>query len=283
MWVLWTFIFAVVFIWLGHTWLTALRAKYEHTAESRLVLLLIAIGSCFLAPNMILQVAPQLGTVPIVVSSIVVALGLFSLLSFTAVNLWLAALTRSYDEKIGGLEEEEDSLIRSLEALRWKALHAPVERVSEQTVVARKKSPDDEIAALSKTVSDWEGAEGTARVRSLKVLEWKYETAAKGDSLLKSESERLRVLAESEEDEAKREQAKVRWALNKIELITREARAKGEMLGRDSRGSDKPHTDEDQMKMRQRLQDILREMQFARNEKAEFLRGKIRLTWRRRI
>ena len=80
MWVLWTFIFAVVSIWLGYTWLVALRAKYEHTAESRLILLLVAMGSCFLAPKLILQIAPQWGTVPVAVSSIAVALGLFSLL-----------------------------------------------------------------------------------------------------------------------------------------------------------------------------------------------------------
>ncbi len=283
MWVLWTFIFAVVSIWLGYTWLVALRAKYEHTAESRLILLLVAMGSCFLAPKLILQIAPQWGTVPVAVSSIAVALGLFSLLSFVVVNLWLAALTRGYDEKIVGLEEKEDDLIRRLEVLRWKALNAPAERVSEQKAVIRKASPEDETAVLRKTVHDWEGAEGTARVRALKVLEWKDETAAKGDSELKSELERLRVLAETEKDETKREQAKVRWALNKIELTTREARAKGESLGRDSQRNDKPHTDEDQMEMRQRLQDILRDMQSARAEKAEFLRSKIRLTWRRRI
>ena len=283
MWVLWTFIFAVVSIWLGYTWLVALRAKYEHTAESRLILLLVAMGSCFLAPKLILQIAPQWGTVPVAVSSTAVALGLFSLLSFVVVNLWLAALTRGYDEKIVGLEEKEDDLIRRLEVLRWKALNAPAERVSEQKAVIRKASPEDETAVLRKTVHDWEGAEGTARVRALKVLEWKDETAAKGDSELKSELERLRVLAETEKDETKREQAKVRWALNKIELTTREARAKGESLGRDSQRNDKPHTDEDQMEMRQRLQDILRDMQSARAEKAEFLRSKIRLTWRRRI
>ncbi len=283
MWVLWTFIFAVVSIWLGYTWLVALRAKYEHTAESRLILLLVAMGSCFLAPKLILQIAPQWGTVPVAVSSIAVALGLFSLLSFVVVNLWLAALTRGYDEKIVGLEEKEDDLIRRLEVLRWKALNAPAERVSEQKAVMRKASPEEETAVLRKTVHDWEGAEGTARVRALKVLEWKDETAAKGDSELKSELERLRVLAETEKDETKREQAKVRWALNKIELTTREARAKGESLGRDSQRNDKPHTDEDQMEMRQRLQDILRDMQSARAEKAEFLRSKIRLTWRRRI
>lgn len=283
MWVLWTFIFAVVSIWLGYTWLVALRAKYEHTAESRLILLLVAMGSCFLAPKLILQIAPQWGTVPVAVSSIAVALGLFSLLSFVVVNLWLAALTRGYDEKIVGLEEKEDDLIRRLEVLRWKALNAPAERVSEQKAVMRKASPEEETAVLRKTVHDWEGAEGTARVRALKVLEWKDETAAKGDSELKSELERLRVLAETEKDETKREQAKVRWALNKIELTTREARAKGESLGRDSQRNDKPHTDEDQMEMRQRLQDVLRDMQSTRAEKAEFLRSKIRLTWRRRI
>ena len=241
------------------------------------------MGSCFLAPKLILQIAPQWGTVPVAVSSTAVALGLFSLLSFVVVNLWLAALTRGYDEKIVGLEEKEDDLIRRLEVLRWKALNAPAERVSEQKAVMRKASPEEETAVLRKTVHDWEGAEGTARVRALKVLEWKDETAAKGDSELKSELERLRVLAETEKDETKREQAKVRWALNKIELTTREARAKGESLGRDSQRNDKPHTDEDQMEMRQRLQDILRDMQSARAEKAEFLRSKIRLTWRRRI
>lgn len=282
MWVLWTLVIVAFSVWLGHTWLVALRVKYQHTLESGLILCLIALASCFLSWRMIVQIAPQWGTLPVFVSSIAVAFGLFSLLSFTTVNLWLGVLTRGYDDRIGNLEEEEDRLLRRLEALRWKGVSVPSEAEHDQKGPARKAGPDDEIATLKKTVLDWEQAGGAARVRSLKVLEWKDEIASMGDAELKAESERLYALVESEPDEGKREQARARWALYRAESMARESRSRRESNQQEPRKDDKPRVGEDQMAMRQRLQDILREMQAARAEKAEFLRSKIRLTWRRR-
>ena len=281
MWVLWTLVIVAFSVWLGHTWIVALRNKYQHTLESRLVLFVIALVSWVLARQIALQVAPQLGMLPITVISTALAFGPFCLLSFIAVNMWLAALTRPYDEKIWNLEEEEDRLIRELEALRWKALSAPLDAEPDRKQAGSPDDPDDEIAKLNKIVLDWEQAGGAARVRSLKVLEWKEEISAKGDAELRSETERLWKTVEAEADEGRQEQARARWALCRAELMVRESRVRRESIPRETRKDDKPQIASDQMAMRQRLQDILREMQAVRAEKAEFLQKKIRLTWRR--
>ncbi len=287
MWVVWTLVILAVLLWLGAVWLSALVAKYSHSLESILVLALLGVASFWAGRQVVGQIAPEWELGPAIGASLAVGFVVFSLLSYVAVNLWLALLTKEHDQLIADLEEEEDRILRDLESMRWQSL-----RVGSSEAAMAKETPkvsprQDEAKELSDYVAGWEQEGGAARIRSLKVLEWKDEVSQKSKEGLQEHIRQQRQLAETETDDIKKEQARVRLALAKLEVLSRtpasdpkEPREPKEVLW--SRSQSPTLIDPDQSLLRQRLQDINRSISAARSDKTLFLRQKVSLRWRRR-
>ena len=104
--------------------------------------------------------------------------------------------------------------------------------------------------------------------RSLKVLEWKDEVSAKSEDDLRQFISQLRQVTETETDDIRKEQARVRLALAELEALSRTpARRIPRNRGvKDVRDQSPAPIDLDQSALRQRLQEINRCINVARSE-----------------
>ncbi|MGI6643551.1 MAG: hypothetical protein ACOX3V_06105 [Bacillota bacterium] len=285
MWVTWTLVVLAVLLWFGVSWLSALVEKYSHSLESISVLAILGVASLWFGRQAVGKLAPEWTMGPTLGASLVIGLVVFSLLSYVVVNLWLALLTKEYDQRIASLEEEEDSILRTLESMRWQSLRAGASEgpmIKETPKVSPKQNEADVLADF---VARWEQEGGAARIRSLKVLEWKDEVSAKSEDDLRQFISQLRQVTETETDDIRKEQARVRLALAELEALSRTpARRDSEesWVSKDVRDQSPAPIDLDQSALRQRLQEINRCINVARSEKALFLRHKVSLRWGRR-
>jgi len=273
MWIVWTLAGFAVLIYLGYAWMAALVTKYEHTGHSLAVLGLLGAASVYLGIRVATQIAPSWTGGPKAAIATGVAFTLFNLLSFMAVNLWCSLLTRKYDDRIGALEEEEDAILRELDSSRWRALRQAEYRSSAAQAVTISRH-DEERAALRKMVETWEQGGGAARIRSVKVLEWKEALKGKSIDDLRQDLMNVELEARSDPDEARREQARAHAALLSLEIMDREGPPK---VAEPEPAQKLP---EDEGRARERLQAIQVEIEAERRAKAEFLRKRIRLSWR---
>ncbi len=273
MWIVWTLAGFAVLVYLGYAWMTALVTKYEHTGQSLAILAALAAVSVYLGIRVAEQVAPAWTGGPRAAIVGGAALTLFNLFSFLAVNLWCSLLTRKYDDRLAALEEEEDAILRELDSSRWRALRQADYRSTATPAVSVSRR-DEERAALRKTIEAWEQGGGAARIRSVKVLEWKEALKDKSIDALKEDLRNVELEARSDPDEARREQAKAHAAFLSLEIMDRE--------GPPKEADPEPvhKLPEDEGRARERLQAIQVEMEAERRAKAEFVRKRIRLSWR---
>ncbi len=278
MWIVWAFVIPAVALWLGYYWLTSLTTKYSHTKQSLFVLAALAFLSVAGGRKISSQVAPQWGLGPALGASLAIGFVLFSVLSFLVINLWLALLAREYDDSIAKLEEEEEKILRQLEIARWQALRTEAGQVTGAEAQKVPKGQDEELR-LSQLVDAWEQEGGAARIRSLKVLEWKSEIAQLSDEELKREIHEHTPIAGA--NDIKTEQTRVRAALLQMEALSRAP----SVLAEKEAKMEQPKSfdvERDQSAMRRRLQDINKSISATKAAKAEFLGQKVILRWGRR-
>ena len=118
---------------------------------------------------------------------------------------------------------------------------------------------------------------GAARIRSLKVLEWREEAAGKTLPAIKDEIALLQKEVLEETDEAKREQARAKAALLQLSVAEKEGPPRPEVP---EKPAVRPAMPEDEASARERLQAIHVETQIQRSMKSDFVRQRVRLSWR---
>lgn len=281
MWIVWVLVGLAALVWLGYMWFTTLMTKYEHTAASRIVLACSAALGVYAGWKLAVQVLPESTYSVWLLIALTLGAALFGLFSYIVVNIWCALLTRPFDEQIAALEEEEDRLLRRLEELRWRSHDHrwESELVPEKTAADQ---PNDDETSLEKFIENWQQSGNAARIRSLKVSEWKEEMRNKTVEELNELIAGLAREVESELDESKRETNSVRLAVARLELLSRNkagmipgsARSRPEKLEKVSVDSCS-----NEIALRERLQEIRRLIQVKKSQKADFLRSRIRLSW----
>ncbi len=274
MWIVPALVGFVVLLWLGYVWVGRLITNYRHTIESAVILGLLAAGSLWLGWRTASSVAPEWSLGPKGGITFLVGLALFCLFSFIVVGVWTAFLTRRFDEAIAALDNEEESILRQLESMRWPALRRAHE-VYEPSAAPEPPKPDP-AAELRKIVETWEQGGGAARIRSLKVLEWRDETAAKAPGVLRDDIAAIEQEIEREPDDSKKDQLKARLAVYRLALLEKTPRQVEDR----TRPEPKPSGKADEAALRQRLQEIHRELQSVKFEKSQYLRSRVKLDWR---
>ena len=179
-----------------------------------------------------------------------------------------------FRSKIASLEEEEDGILRRLDSSRWRAIRQ-AEYPAHAEQASRQAKVDDERVELTKFVERWEQGGGAARIRSMKVLEWRESLKDKSDEALREDLRNVEMEARNDPDEARREQARAHAALLNLEFLNREGPPKQAPPPEPA-----PKLPEDEGKARDRLQAIQGEIEAHRKSKAEFMRQRIKLSWR---
>jgi hypothetical protein len=273
MWIVPALVGFVVLMWLGIGWLSSLVKNYEHTLESAVTLGIVGAASLYSGWRTAGAVAPAWSIGARTGIALAAGLMLFTLSSFMVVTLWMAFLTRRFDEAIAALDSEEEFILRQLESMRWQAYVRSQELPDPQEVEPRAPDPRDE---WRKAVEAWEQGGGAARIRSLKVLEWRDETARKTPGELRDDILSLEREIDVEQDEAKKDQVRARLAVYKLALYEKEPPLREHKV---KTGPEKEFK-ADETVLRQRLQEIHRELQLVKFEKTRFMRSRVRLGWR---
>lgn len=287
MWLLWVPIGLGVLGWFGYVWLKTLVTKYEHTRESVAILILLLAASVFLGFRMSFALAPEWSLFPRTGLTAALGFALFIVFSYVTVNIWCSVLAGSFDRKIEALEDEAAMIEQRLAVLRMAQLNEDSRtyvrggdyRQSEEKDASQLDSLED----LRDFVDDWQQASGEARVRSIKVMEWKDEARLMSDQDLKDEAGALSLDIEDETDEIKKDQSIARLAVLKLEIMLRDLRRSSREDGRKGareRSKESPRSEMEHL--HKRLRDINGEIERIEAQKREFLEGTIRLSWRER-
>jgi len=287
MWLLWVPIGLGVLGWFGYVWLKTLMTKYEHTRESVAILILLLAASVFLGFRMSFALAPEWSLFPRTGLTAALGFALFIVFSYVTVNIWCSVLAGSFDRKIEALEDEAAMIEQRLAVLRMAQLNEDSRtyvrggdyRQSEEKDASQLDSLED----LRDFVDDWQQASGEARVRSIKVMEWKDEARLMSDQDLKDEAGALSLDIEDETDEIRKDQSIARLAVLKLEIMLRDLRRSSREDGRKGareRSKESPRSEMEHL--HKRLRDINGEIERIEAQKREFLEGTIRLSWRER-
>lgn len=294
MWVFWVLVSFVVVGWGTAAWVQTLKTKFEHTSESKLLLLIVALIAVALGWQTARMFGPGWSAKVQAVAAIGVGIVYFDILSVALVSIWKAILTLDIDETISELEEEEERLRRKLDSLRYGRFVGDVMGgaggpVYPVTRVEKVEGPDEEISRLRQVVNRWVESAGMTRVRALKLESWKEEYARMSlDELVR---EKRRLGEEHPTEQALREQTEVRIALIEMEILSRRARqldaeaavsSPGDRSSTSSTSPPESGGEESEEQLRRRLEEVSRQVARARAQKEAFLRRKIRLSWRER-
>ncbi|MGI6621433.1 MAG: hypothetical protein ACOX35_08435 [Bacillota bacterium] len=279
MWFVWALIAFAVLGWVGYTWVKTLITKYEHTTESVAILSVLFVIANYCGLRLTYVIIPVLSIWPRLLLMLPLGLLIFVALSYIAVNLWCAFLTRDFDEMITALEEEKDDLQRQLDIMRWKHITQGIPMDYPQDKSPSSGHPPDEMERLQQLVDGWQQAGSTARVRSIKVAEWKSQAENWPDDRLKDEIDLLSELVGEEADGTRKEQMKARLAVFQMELLSRESSREQKAEPRDRMPGEMGRQLGPEA-VRRRLQDIHGEIQLLEAHRRDFLRGKVRLGWR---
>lgn len=294
MWVFWVLVSLVVVGWGTITWVQTLKTKFEHTPESRLLLLVTAAIALALGWQTARMFGPGWSAKVQAVAAIGVGIVYFNILSLVLVSIWKAILTLDIDETISRLDEEEERLRHKLDALRYGRFAGDVlggagGHVYPVTRTEKVEEPDEEISRLRRIVNRWVDSAGMTRVRALKLESWKEEYARMSlDELVR---EKRRLAEERPTEPGVREQIEVRMALIDIEILSRRARQidtegavsyRGDLSSCSPTGLQEVGGGESEEQLRRRLEEVSRQVARARAEKEAFLRRKIKLSWRER-
>ena len=286
MWFVWFPIGLAVLAWFGYVWIKTLVTKYEHTIESIILLGVLLVTGVILGLNISYAVAPEWTLWPRIVLTASLGFGLFIVFSYVAVNLWCSLLASGFDEKIELLEEEAAKIEQRLAFLRLAEV-SKNDRSYSPKVDYEKEAQDvvdiDSLEELRKFVESWQQAGGEARVRSIKVTEWREEVVRMSDQDLTDEEEALILEINSEVDEGKKDQAQARLAVLKIESLRRDMRRSTRREERQRiEGPTKIYPTSEMEYLHNRLREINAEIQQIEEEKQAFFEGIIKLSWRER-
>ncbi len=282
MWFLWTLIAFVVLGWVGYIWITILTTKYEHTLESRLTLFVLLALATFTGLRLTYVMAPVLSIWPRVILTVGLGFVIFIGFSFVAIHLWCSFLINGFDDRIGFLEEKQNKLQTQLDILRFRQANESVPlHVPEKACETEYRAGTGELERLREFIDEWQRAGGAARVRSIKVTEWKEEARTYTVEELQKGIRALNVESREEADEIKKEQAKAKLAVMKMQIAQNSAMSNSNSETGFVSGQSiqvRPKTESEIL--RRKLQNIHSDLHLAEAQKREFLRGKIRLSWR---
>lgn len=287
MWLLWVPIGLGVLGWFGYVWLKTLMAKYEHTRESVATLILLFAASVFIGFRMSFALAPEWSFFPRIALIAGIGFALFIVLSYVTVSIWCSVLAGSFDRKIEALEDEAAKIEQRLAFLRMAQLNEDSRTYVRSGDYHQSDEKDvsqiDSLEDLRDFVDNWQQASGEARVRSIKVMEWKDEARLMSDQDLKDEAAALSLDIEDETDEIRKDQSTARLAVLKLEIMLRDLRQRSREDGRKGAYERSKESPQSEMEyLHKRLREINVEIERIEVQKREFLEGTIRLSRRER-
>ncbi len=199
-------------------------ARFRHTDKSRRTLALEAAGSLvFVAALVLIGFRVALGWSALL-WVLGIAIPLFLCVAVGTVEVWRRRKLSAYDGIIRQLRRDLQKRRDDLDRLIWQT--RDLERRTRASAPPPGSGPqplsrDGEAARLRHEVDAWQGAGGLARIRALKVEEWRAEVQGTESGELPTRRRELETALRDAADE-RRESLKVQIALFRLQELEAE-------------------------------------------------------------
>jgi hypothetical protein len=198
-----------------------LTSRYGYGPKSRRLLLLNLAGSLIAGLALArVWLRSEAGGTYVSLGGLGIALPLFVFSSLAAVEILRKRKQRGYDENLSLLRARQQTLLLELESLTREA-RANFRRCEE---VAREGiEVEGLLAECQERVTRWQRGGGAARIRTIKVEEWRQEFDALSPAALGTRRSALQTELEKETEPERRSQLEAMLALATITASGREA------------------------------------------------------------
>lgn len=190
------FIIFMVAIVLVAAWRLSTRYKYSQKAQR--ILSLSAAGALLVSVIFNMWLFPGLNLLYLVLAIAGVFLPVYSLVALAIVEAWRKRKQSLFDASITALREEEERILETITKNQQQVALAEHKRLTLEQLHRDKLSEQRRISDFLET---WERGDGLARIRSIKIQEWREGFGALSRDAL--EQRRAELCAELEEIESK--------------------------------------------------------------------------------
>jgi len=152
-----------------------LSTRYEYSRKARVVLTWTAAGALVLSLIFNLLRFPGLNLLYLSFGVIGVFLPIYAVASLLIVELWRKRLQSLYDGNVKALRADEESALDRITQLQQQIALAEHKRQTLEEVHREHLADQRRIREF---LDGWERGEGLARIRSIKVQEWREGFAA---------------------------------------------------------------------------------------------------------
>jgi len=173
-----------------------LSTRYEYTRKSRRILGGTALGCVLVAVLFNLWLFPGLNLLYMALAVIGVFMPLYAVAALIVVEMWRKRRQAVFDENIKGLREVEERLLEETTKSQQQMILAEHKR---QTLEEVHRDRLGEQRRIRSFLDQWERDEGLARIRSIKVQEWRESFAGMSADEIRAKRDELAAqLAELE-------------------------------------------------------------------------------------
>lgn len=277
----------IVVAWLCLLGITHVSGRYRHTRKSKAAALALVPAAFAVARWLAPRIFPQLLESPYFSWW---ALGLtfpiYVTLLVALAEAWRLSKQRVFDEAIAGLEARQEEVRIKLAEVRRALRQRELELRERQEMESRRRSSAEE---LQREVDEWASVPELARIRALRVEEWRNEARGLSPEELAAE---MRALEEEigglrgsikEADLDKRDQLKIRLLIMRQEAIGRQLNQVAPTEGTPSPGAEggreaeaqAPAYEAEESRLLREAEEIERQLGVWQRRKKEFLDGKV--------
>lgn len=255
-----------------------LSTRYKYSQKAQRVLSLSAAGALVVSVIFNLWLFPGLNLLYLVLAIGGVFLPVYSLIALAIVEAWRKRKQSLFDASIAALRGEEESILETITRSQQQLALAEHKRQTLEQLHREKLSDQRRIRDFLET---WERGDGLARIRSIKIQEWREGfTAMSRDDLEQRRTELCALLDETEvkmrDDEALQErvdQLRAQVSVASLALLGETLAQPNSELGGLERRVDEANADKAEAD--RRLEAIRQQLSDWERRRSEFLADQI--------
>jgi len=255
-----------------------LSTRYKYSQKAQRVLSLSAAGALVVSVIFNLWLFPGLNLLYLVLAIGGVFLPVYSLIALAIVEAWRKRKQSLFDASIAALRGEEESILETITRSQQQLALAEHKRQTLEQLHREKLSDQRRIRDFLET---WERGDGLARIRSIKIQEWREGfTAMSRVDLEQRRTELCALLDETEvkmrEDEALQErvdQLRAQVSVASLALLGETLAQPNSELGGLERRVDEANADKAEAD--RRLEAIRQQLSDWERRRSEFLADQI--------
>ena len=165
-----------------------LSSRYEYTKKARAILSWLSLGALLLSLLINLWRFPGLNLLYLLLAVVGLTMPIYAVMALAVVEYWRKQRQAVFDESIKALRGDEEEILEEITQSQQQIALADHKRQTLEEIHRDRLADQRRIRDF---LDGWERGEGLARIRSIKVGEWREAFAAMGDEELTARRDEL--------------------------------------------------------------------------------------------